>query len=505
MVQLVEKYIPKMIDFMREGKEGGGKVVINESKKELYEILDLKFENRRIGSKELETVIEKLFKYSINPYNAKFCDKLYSGSNPIGVLSEWLLTFLNANSHVYHVSPVLTQIELFTSRELAKLYGFNDKFSGGLTFPGGSTSNLMALVTCRNLWYPHIKFNGYTEKDKLSIFTSDKSHYSIQKSAMSIGIGLNRVYKVKTKIEGTMDIEDLINKIEYSISLGETPLFLNITAGTTVQGFFEDIIELCKVAKKYQLWAHLDASWGGPVIFSEKYKHLLNGSEMVDSITMNPHKLLGVPLQCSFLLLKDRTQFVKANSLDADYLFHNSSLKENDDNLDWLEHQSDLGQGTIACGRKPDAFKMYLAWKYYGKIEFENRVNVAFDNICYLKQKILNHPRFQLAFNPNSVNCCFWYIPLSYTKQFAYLSEDNLISNEVVPKAYGIATIDIHKKLRENGEFMIDYSPLDINTDNGLITLPPFFRMVSHNPNLNPNHMDQLIELILYYASDLKL
>ena len=111
------------------------------------------------------------------------------------------------------------------------------------------------------------------------------------------------------------EFEKLVNK---SKSRGETPFFLNATAGTTVHGSFDPFTELSAICKKEGLWMHIDGSWGGSVVFNAHYaSSRLAGADLADSITINPHKMLGVPMTCSFLLGRDMNTFYKALTLPA--------------------------------------------------------------------------------------------------------------------------------------------------------------------------------------------
>ena len=98
--------------------------------------------------------------------------------------------------------------------------------------------------------------------------------------------------------------------------------FANATAGTTVMGAYDPLEEIADIGQAYGLWFHVDASWGGSVVFSDKYRFRLNGAERANSLTVNPHKVFGVPVTCSFLLTSDLRKFHRANSLPAGYLFH---------------------------------------------------------------------------------------------------------------------------------------------------------------------------------------
>jgi glutamate decarboxylase len=106
--------------------------------------------------------------------------------------------------------------------------------------------------------------------------------------------------------------------VQESKKRGETPFFLNATAGTTVHGSFDPFTELSAICKREGLWMHIDGSWGGSVVFNTEYRtSRLAGAELADSITINPHKMLGVPMTCSFLLGADMNTFYRALTLPA--------------------------------------------------------------------------------------------------------------------------------------------------------------------------------------------
>lgn len=165
---------------------------------------------------ETFNLIKQTLDYSVNSWNPAFMDKLYASTDPIGVISELLLGVLNGNAHVYHVSPVLTLMEIHVTKATAKLLGMGEK-AGGLFCPGGSASNLLAMVTARNRMFPSIKKSGYfprpmnpaAEYGKLKVFTSTHSHYSIDKAAMVLGLGSENIVKVPADAHGRMLVPEL--------------------------------------------------------------------------------------------------------------------------------------------------------------------------------------------------------------------------------------------------------------------------------------------------------
>jgi glutamate decarboxylase len=427
-------------------------------------------------------------------------------------MSELILGALNATAHVYHVSPCLIQMELAAGRELTNLLGYSGPSRGGLTFPGGSQSNFMAISLARNLKFPSIKINGF-DGEKLAIFTPQQGHYSIDKAAISLGVGLKRVYKVPCNINGSMIPEQLELMIQKSIQNGEQPFFVNSSAGSTVLGAFDDFGKISQICKKYDLWYHIDGSWGGSIIFSKTHRQLLNNAELSDSFTVNPHKLLGVPVQCSYLLLQDRFLLNQAHTLNADYLFHNNNATTNSanssDNLDpdsWLYSNMDLADGTVGCGRRPDGFKMFLTWKYVGTEGFTKRVDHALSCAQFFQHKIQQHPNFKLLVPATSLNVCFYYLPSC--RDQGLFNETVLTTNSEIPQIpehYSYITRDIIEMMKEEGKIMIDYSPLQVYNEltNSYETIPHFFRMIFNHPKTSELSIINLINEINRFGKEL--
>jgi len=187
----------------------------------------------------------------------------------------------------------------------------------------------------------------------LIMFTSQHGHYSLEKAAQIQGFGSKAVRGVAVDDQGRMIAGELEKAIVLSKENGEVPFYVNATAGTTVMGSYDPINAIADICEKHKLWLHVDACWGGGVAFSPGLrKGRLDGVERADSIAFNPHKMLGVPVTCSFLLGKDMRQFWKAMTLPAGYLFHTDAGAEPNP-----AEMYDLADLTPQCGRRADSYK----------------------------------------------------------------------------------------------------------------------------------------------------
>lgn len=438
------------------------------SPEELQKLLKLDLPSTGHGQEGLVNVLQQILHYSVNTWHQGFLDKLYASTNAPGVAAELILAALNTNVHVYQVSPALTLIEKYTAKQLAILFGLEGPQSGGISVQGGSASNTTSIVIARNVLYPETKIDG-NGNHRFVIFTSGHGHYSIEKAAQMLGLGSSAVWAVPIDKQGRMIVSELEKLIEKAKGEGKTPFYVNATAGTTVLGSFDPFHEVAAVCKKHNLWFHIDASWGGSFVFSTRQKSKLSGAEKANSIAINPHKMLGVPVTCSFLLAADIRQFHRANTLPAGYLFHNNPNSEHmngnsqggdltaDMQVDSPEVW-DLADLTLQCGRRADSLKLFLSWTYYGSDGYERRIDEATEVATYLATLVANHADFILVSEnpPPCLQVCFYYAP---GKRLLFDADQASIPDEDMRAAKNSRVTEEITRALVSRDFMIDYAP----------------------------------------------
>jgi glutamate/tyrosine decarboxylase-like PLP-dependent enzyme len=420
-------------------------------------LLDVSLPDEGRGKDGLLQAMQKVLQYSVNTWDQGFLDKLYAATTPVGLAADLLLSALNSNLHVYQVSPALTMIEKQTTRKMAELFGFKGTYAGGVSQPGGSAANLSSIIIARNNLYPETKTEGYGNK-KFVLFTSAHGHYSLEKAAQICGFGSNSVIGVPVDKRGCMKPESLDAAIEKAKSDGKTPFYVNATAGTTVLGSFDPLPEIADICQKHKLWMHVDGSWGAPVIFSAKQKHKLKGVERANTVALCPHKMMGIPLTCTFLLGQDLRQFHKGMTLPAGYLFHQpdpangdskdfsavdtQALDEHPDIEEPVQEYWDLADITPQCGRRGDSLKVALSWIYHGSAGFESYVDAAFEQAANFAELVSQNPKFSLVSTnpPPCLQVCFYFNKQSDASKNSQM------------------TAEVSKKLIPRG-FMIDYAP----------------------------------------------
>ena len=369
-------------------------VVAPISADELYETLDISLEDAPVSETFFEEAIEKLVLSTPRTATRQFFNQLFGGRNSKATLGDLLAVLLNNSMYTYKVAGPQVGIEKEILHKICDRIGYA-KDSDGTFAPGGSMSNFMAMLMARDVFNDSIKHKGVSQK--LTLYTSAESHYSIPKNAAFIGVGREQVRYIETNTAGKMIPEKLKLQIDKDLAKGFSPFFVNATAGTTVLGAFDDIPPLTNICKRYNLWLHLDGAYCGGVIFSKNYKRLLKGIENTDSFSINAHKMLGTPLTCSILVTQHKKHLYDSFSNDAAYLYQT----EGDD--------FNLGKTSIQCGRRNDALKLWTLWKSVGTSGLEKIVDHQFYLADIARKYIKDHPEYTLYSHDDSISICFNY------------------------------------------------------------------------------------------------
>lgn len=426
--------------------------------------MDLSLPAEGVSADDFVKDIETYLHYSVDTANRQFVNQLYGGFNFPAFIGEMITALTNTSMYTYEVAPAATLIEMTLLRKLNGLVGFKE--GDGTFLTGGSNANLIAMFSARNKACPDIKIKGACGCARLTAFVSEQCHYSFDTAANLLGIGSDQVRKIPTDQDGCMQVEALDAAIRQSVADGETPFFIGATAGTTMLGAYDPIEKIVAAAKKHKIWVHVDGAFGGPVILSRKHRHLVKGIEQADSFTMDPHKLMNIPLMCSVLLVKERGRLIRnLTDLDTKYLYH-------DNDAECL----DLGKSSIQCGRRVDSLKLWLAWRYFGDDGYAQRMEKQMALAQYAKGKVEAIAGLELLAQPQSVAVCFRY----QNRNGADTNDFNL---------------ELRERLRRSGRSLINY---------GYWNEALALRYVSANPDAETGDIDLLFDHIMDIAKQLE-
>ncbi|MCB9907705.1 MAG: cysteine synthase [Planctomycetes bacterium] len=322
----------------------------------------------------------------------RFYNQLFGGRETFAVLGDVLASALNNSMYTFKVAGPQVLLENELIERMGKLMGYQDH--EGTFTPGGSLSNLCAMVVARDHAFPEFREQGMNGS-KLRVYMSTHAHYSVPKAAAILGIGRANIVRIPVDKRGRMLAPALARAIDEDVEAGYLPLMVNATAGTTVLGAFDPIEQLADICESRNLWLHLDGAFGATLVFDERFQAEFAGSERVDSITWDAHKLMGVPLSCSVLLLRERGRLQASFDEVAGYLFQTE-----DDH--W-----NPGTRSIQCGRRNDALKLWTNWLHHGTAGYRARTERMRDLALLAADCVREAPELTLVKEPESLTVCF--------------------------------------------------------------------------------------------------
>jgi sulfinoalanine decarboxylase/sulfinoalanine decarboxylase/aspartate 1-decarboxylase len=360
----------------------------------LYDTIDLRLTDEPTVDADFKATLKSLVLQTPKTATNLFFNQLFGGRKSKAVLGDLLAVMLNNSMYTYKVAGPQVGVEKEILRNVCRLIGYGPE-SDGTFAPGGSMANFMGLVMGRDAHDANIRKKGVTKT--MIAYSNAESHYSNAKNAAFAGIGRDNVHYIEANDGGQMIPEKLEAQIQEDINNGLAPFFINVTAGTTVMGAFDNIEALSVIAKKYNLWLHIDGAYCGTVLFSDKYRHLIKGAHLADSFSFNAHKMLSTPLTCSIIVAKDRKHLNDSFSNDADYLYQTDGDDFN------------LGKTSLQCGRRNDALKFWTLWKSVGTKGLAEIVNQQFYLADVTRDYVRSNSDYTLYSYDESISICFNY------------------------------------------------------------------------------------------------
>lgn len=335
--------------------------------------------------------------------------------------AEVIISSINSSMDTWDQSAGGTLIELKLVEWTLNKIGYPSKGDGIFT-SGGTQSNLMGLLLARDHFIKkHFNVDPKTEGNppeasRFKIFCSEVSHFSLKKNASLLGLGQKSIIPVAVDGEYKMDIISLGKAIEQERRLGNIPIAVVGTAGTTDFGSIDPLEEIATVCQHYKLWFHVDAAYGGGLMLSNRYKVKLKGIELSDSATIDYHKTFFQPVSSSGFFMRDN-KFVDYISYHADYL---NPKEQEDDGV------PNMVKKSIQTTRRFDALKLWLTLRIMGSQclgqYIEDLIALAQDAASLLK----SDGDFEVLNDPETSAIVFRYIPCLSGKELTAVQSSNL-------------------------------------------------------------------------------
>ncbi|MFD7970874.1 pyridoxal phosphate-dependent decarboxylase family protein [Streptomyces clavifer] len=315
------------------------------------------------------------------------------------VVGEAVLSAVNSSLDTWDQSAGGTLIERRLIDWTTDRIGLGPAADGVFT-SGGTQSNLHALLLARE------EAESRPEQlTRLRIFTSECSHFSVQKSAKLLGLGPDAVVSVPVDREKRMQTVALAAALERCVAEGAVPMAVVATAGTTDFGSIDPLPEIAALCEQYATWMHVDAAYGCGLLASRTRRALLDGIEHADSVTVDYHKSFFQPVSSSALLVRDGATLRHA-TYHAEYLNPQRMAEER------IPNQVDKSLQTT---RRFDALKLWMTLRTMGS----DGIGELFDEVCDLAgdgwRLLAADPRYDVVVRPRLSTLVFRYVPARVT------------------------------------------------------------------------------------------
>lgn len=276
-----------------------------------------------------------------------------SGSGP-GILGELIAAAFNTNGMTWKSNPASTELEETVLNWFRDMLGLPKEFFG-VVYDSASVSTMHGIAAARENVGLNVRANGLCGLPKLRLYCTEHAHSSIEKSALTLGIGMDGIRKIQCNENYSMIPSELEMAIKEDKAKGFAPFCVVATIGTTSSTAVDQVDEIADICEREKIWLHVDGAYAGVTAMLPEMKKYFKGLERADSFVVNPHKWLFVPLDFSILYTRKPEILKQAFSLVPEY------LKSAEDNV--AINYMDYG---IQLGRRFRSIKFWLVLRYFG-------------------------------------------------------------------------------------------------------------------------------------------
>lgn len=415
-------------------------------------------ENGVDPNKLLSKTSQLLFNNSLHNGHPKFLGYITSSAAPIGSLADLLAASVNPNTGAQILSPIATEIEKQTIKWLAEFIGVSPNY-GGILVSGGNMANFTGFLVAKTAkTSKEIRDGGLpSSAKKFTIYCSKTTHTWIEKAVILFGLGTNSIRWIETDEFNKMDITKLDITIKKDINSGYKPIMVIGTAGDVSTGVVDDLKEVSKICKKYNLWFHIDGAYGAPASVIPELGEMFNGIKDADSIALDPHKWLYSPLEAGCTLVKNSQHLLDTFSSHPEYY----NFENDKDNM-----QINFYEYGFQNSRGFRALKVWLMLQQVGKSGYIKMISQDIELAKLLFSLANTHPELEAVSHNLSITT-FRFITKSHTNE-GYLNKLNeelvnnlqeggevFLSNAIVKEKYCLRTCVVNFRTTEKDIYEI--------------------------------------------------
>ena len=321
----------------------------------------------------------------------------------LAALADLLASALNANLTAWRSAPAAVEIERVTIDWIKQIVGFHSD-AVGLFVSGGSMANFAALATARRAKAPEdvLSKGAYSFPRAMRVYASTETHHSVAKAAALLGIGRDNVREVAVDERLKIRLDDLEAKIVEDLETGHLPFCVVGNAGTVNTGACDPLREISEIARRFDLWMHVDASYGGFAILAGSARNLFDGLEEADSVALDPHKWLYLPVDCGCVLYRDAQKARATFAHDAEYT--RVMAQEADEAFAFWDYGPELS-------RRFRALKVWMLLKGVGLRALGEAIEKDLACARYLESLVRTSDDFEMLASVELSIFCFRHLP----------------------------------------------------------------------------------------------
>jgi len=356
---------------------------------ELYD-----FNQPRSAEAVLDDVLDFLEQGMVHTQHPRYFGLFNPSPTFPSILADTITAALNPQLAVWTHAPVAVEIERHVVRTLGSWIGWEEDATFGHFTSGGAEANYTAALLALTRAEPRFADRGATSfAGRPLIYASEESHLAWFKIAHQTGIGRRAVRLVSTDGSGRMDADALRLMVDQDRSSGYVPVMVAATAGTTNAGMIDPLLPIREVANDYDLWYHVDAAWGGAICVSPKHREIMSGIETADSITLDAHKWLAVPMGAGVILSRDSEILAKTFRIETSYM---------PEGVAGLDPYSNSAQWS----RRFMGFKLFLSLAVLGKAGYVAMIERSVQ-LAETLWDLLEQSGWRVVNNPSLATVCF--------------------------------------------------------------------------------------------------
>lgn len=321
-----------------------------------------------------------------------------ANSSPASVLGDLLSSGLGVQGMKWLTSPAATELEQTVMQWLKKMLDL-PKSMDGIILDTASVSTLCAILAARERTSDYqtnqVGFSG----QQLRVYCSDQAHSSIEKAVRIAGIGSKNMVKIKSDSGFSLSISDLKAQLENDVQNGYKPCCIVGALGTTSSGAIDPLLEMGKLAEKYDAWFHIDAAYSGTAMMLPEFRKTIEGLELAHSFVFNPHKWMFTNFDCSAFFVRDKALLTKTFSLIPEYL-----------QTQHIEDELDYSNWSIQLGRRFRSLKLWMVIRHYGRQGLQKKIRGHIQLGEQFEQMVQENPSFEIL-TPRMLNIiCFRFL-----------------------------------------------------------------------------------------------